>query len=402
VRTGSDPVVSPALGQRLDIYPQVSLPISTKYINFTATAGGRVTYYSNSFNDMRQVTGRDVIRKYGELEFDVRPVALARNYYGKKDRFKLRHTIEPFLTYRYIGGVNNFHKIIRFDYTDTIADTNEIEFGVTNRFYTRRYSEAVTEEAQKKLADISKVLDVNDTSLTAEESQIANRKSEISAVQPYEIFTLTVRGKYFFDPNFGGALEPGRRNQIAPITTMSFYTFGGVPRRFSPINIDATYRPQKTIFFNGRTDWGFQGDGLRAVSATVGYDTRLVKIFQTFYYTRAVTLVPSLQQYSNAEGKEPGTLRGSQWSPAVFLGDRDKGLYGGASLFFDFQNRREARLSPLISSLYTLGYAYDCCALAVQFYTFNVGVRNENRFVFSFRLNGIGSFGTEQYGQGLR
>ena len=401
-RTGSDPVVSPALGQRLDIYPQVSLPISTKYINFTATAGGRVTYYSNSFNDMRQVTGRDVIRKYGELEFDVRPVALARNYYGKEDRFKLRHTIEPFLTYRYIGGVNNFHKIIRFDYTDTISDTNEIEFGVTNRFYTRRYSEAVTEEAQKKLADISKVLDVNDTSLTAEESQIANRKSEISAVQPYEIFTLTVRGKYFFDPNFGGALEPGRRNQIAPITTMSFYTFGGVPRRFSPINIDATYRPQKTIFFNGRTDWGFQGDGLRAVSATVGYDTRLVKIFQTFYYTRAVTLVPSLQQYSNAEGKEPGTLRGSQWSPAVFLGDRDKGLYGGASLFFDFQNRREARLSPLISSLYTLGYAYDCCALAVQFYTFNVGVRNENRFVFSFRLNGIGSFGTEQYGQGLR
>jgi hypothetical protein len=40
--------------------------------------------------------------------------------------------------------------------------------------------------------------------------------------------------------------------------------------------------------------------------------------------------------------------------------------------------------------------------MAVQFYTFNVGVRNENRLVFSFRLNGIGSFGTEQYGQGLR
>ena len=395
-QTGNDPVVSPALGQRLDIYPQVSLPISTKYVNFTATAGGRVTYYSNSFNDMRQVTGRDVIRKYGEFEFDARPVALARNFYGKEDRFRFRHTIEPFLTYRYIGGVNNFNKIIRFDYMDTIADTNEIEFGVTNRFYTRRYSEAVTSEAQKKLADISKVLDVSDSSITS------TNKPSIDAVQPYEIFTLTVRGKYFFDPNFGGALEPGRRNQIAPITTMSFYTFGGVPRRFSPINIDATYRPQKTIFFNGRTDWGFQGDGLRAVSATVGYDTRLLKIFQTFYYTRAVTLVPSLQRYANAEGKEPGTLRGSQWSPAVFLGDRDKGLYGGASLFFDFQNRRASRLSPLISSLYTLGYAYDCCALAVQFYTFNVGVRNENRFVFSFRLNGIGSFGTEQYGQGLR
>lgn len=397
-QTGHDPIISPALGQRFDIFPQVSLPIATKYFNFTATAGGRITHYSNSFNDMRQVTGRDLVRKYGEFEFDVRPVALARNFYGKEDRFRFRHVIEPFLTYRYIKGVDNFNRIIRFDYLDTITDTNEIEFGVTNRFYTRRYSEAVTTDAQRRLAEISKVLDADSAEISGDTAD----QSSVEAVQPYEILTLTVRGKYFFDPQFGGALEPGRRNQIAPITTLSFYTFGGVPRRWSPINIDATYRPQKTIFFNGRTDWGFQGDGLRAVSATVGYDTRLVKIFQTFYYTRSVTLVPSLQRYANAKGKEPGTLRGSQWSPAIFLGDRDRGLYGGASLFFDFHNRRASQLSPLISSLYTLGYAYDCCALAVQFYTFNVGVRNENRFVFSFRLNGIGSFGTEQYGQGLR
>lgn len=400
--TGSDPVVSPAIGQRFDLYPKATLPIATKYFNFTAVGAARVTYYSNSFNDMRRVTGRDVIRKYGEFEFDVRPVALARNFYGKDKAFKLRHVIEPFATYRYIKGVDNFNKIIRFDYLDTIADTNEIEFGVTNRFYTRRYAEAVTPEAQKKLSDISRVLDINDTMLTGELPQSTSGRSDIAAVQPYEIFTLTVRGKYFFDKTFGGALTPGRRNQIEPITTLSFYTFGGVPRRFSPLNIDATYRPQKTIFFNSRLDLGFQGDGLRAVSATVGYDTRLVKIFQTFYYTRAVTLVPSLAQYANKEGKEPGTLRGSQWSPAVFIGDRDRGLYGGASLFLDFHNRREARLSPLISSLYTLGYAYDCCSLALQFYTFNVGVRNENRVVFSFRLNGIGAFGTEQYGQGLR
>ncbi len=100
--------------------------------------------------------------------------------------------------------------------------------------------------------------------------------------------------------------------------------------------------------------------------------------------------------------KEPGTLRGSQWSPSLFVGNRDQGLYAGASVFLDFENRRARRLSPLISSLYTLGYAYDCCSMAVQFYTFNVGARNENRLLFSFRLNGIGAFGTEQFGQGLR
>jgi len=40
--------------------------------------------------------------------------------------------------------------------------------------------------------------------------------------------------------------------------------------------------------------------------------------------------------------------------------------------------------------------------LPAQYYTFNAGTRRKNQFFFSFRLNGIGSFGTEQFGQGLR
>ena len=384
-QTGSDPTISPALGQRFDIHPQFSVPFGTKYFNFTATAGTRVTYYSNSFNDMRQVVGRDVIRKYGEFEFDVRPVALAKNYYGKNDSFRFRHVIEPFATYRFIKGVDNFRKIIRFDYADTVTDTNEIEYGVTNRIYTRKYAEAVSDEAQKLL---------NENPSAA--------KNPLS-IQPYEIFSLTVRGKYFFDKDFGGALISGQRNQIAPITALTFYTFGGIPRRFSPLNIDATYRPRRTVFVNTRMDVGVNNDGLRAISAAVGYDTKLFKVFQTFYYTRAITLIPSLQQYSNRADKEAGTLRGSQWSPSVFIGDRDKGLYGGTSLFFDFENSRtQRRGSPLISSLYTIGYAGDCCAMTLQYYTYDVGIRRENRVVFSFRLNGIGTFGTQQFGQGLR
>ena len=381
---GFDPVNSPALGQRLDVHPQVTLPIATKYLNITATGGMRVTYYSNSFNDMRRVVGRDVIRKYGEFELDIRPVALARNFYGKDDTFKFRHVIEPYATYRYIKGVNNFRRIIRFDHIDTISDTNEIEYGLINRIYTRKYAEAVTGDAQQRLRDSR-----------------AGETDSLS-VQPYEIFTLAIRGKYFFDETFGGALVPGRRNQLASMSALSFYTFGGVPRKWSPLNIDMTYRPQRTIFVNARADVSLRGDALRTVSATIVYDTPMLKFFQTFYYTRAIELIPSLRQFADQNGKEPGTLRGSQWSPSVFVGNRDKGLFGGASVFFDFENRRASRLSPLISSLYTLGYAGNCCGVAVQYYTFNVGARNENRIVFSFRLKGIGSFGTEQFGQGLR
>jgi len=381
---GNDPVLTPALGFRFDVHPQISVPFNFKYFSLTATAATRVTHYSSSFNDMRQVTGQNITRKYGELELDLRPVALAKNYFRNNGAFRFRHVIEPFLTYRLVKGVNNFNKIIRFDYSDTQTDTNDIEYGVTNRFYTRKYTEAVTDEAQKLLREKPEA-----------------QKNPLS-IQPYEIFTLTVRGKYFFDPYFGGAFAAGRRNQIAPITNLSFYTFGGTPRRFSPMNIDATYRPRRTIFFNTRMDLGFQGDGLRDISATVGYDTKLLKVFQTFYYTRAISLVPSLQKFNNQFGKEAGTLRGSQWSPSVFIGNRDRGLYGGTSLFFDFENRRALKTTPLISSLATLGYAFDCCSVTLQYYNFNVGARRENRFVFSFRLNGIGAFGTEQFGQPFR
>lgn len=379
-----EPTLTPAIMQRMDVYPEFTVPLYTKYFNFTASASARVTYYSNSLDNRRNVISSDLIRKYGQFTFDIRPVALAKNFYGKEKKFRFRHVIEPFLTYRFVKGVDNFNRIIRFDYLDTITNTNELEYGITNRIYTRRYAEAVTKEAQRRLS-----------------SEDETKKDDLS-VQPYELFSVTVRGKYFFDKTFGGTLIAGRRNQIEPITALSFYSFGGAARRFSPVNIEATYRPQKTIFVSTRMDWGLYGDGLRDIAATVGYDTKMFKFFQTLYYTRRVTLIPSLAQYAQPDGSEPGTLRGAQWSPSIFVGNRDKGPYGGASLFFDFENRRAANLNPLISSLYTIGYAYDCCSLALQYYTFNVGARRENKIVFSFRLNGIGSFGTEQFGQGMR
>ena len=87
-QTGSDPVVTPALGQRMDINPEFLFPVHFKYLNFTASASGRVTYYSNSFNTLRQVIGTDVIRKYGEVSLDIRPVALAKNFVNKNGTFK--------------------------------------------------------------------------------------------------------------------------------------------------------------------------------------------------------------------------------------------------------------------------------------------------------------------------
>ncbi|MFN2579124.1 MAG: LPS-assembly protein LptD [Pyrinomonadaceae bacterium] len=375
---GRSPIITPSVVQRLDLHPSVELPLSFGGWSLTATAGARATYYSNSIDPTTQfVSARDVIRGYGEFELDLRPPALARNFGRSDGSVRFRHVIEPYLIYRRVAGIDNFHQIIRFDYVDAIADTNEIEYGITNRFFTRRSTETVSKKA----------------------ARVAREKKSL-ATQPYEALSITIRGKYFFDPYFGGALLPGRRNQFDPIDTFSAFTYGAVPRKFSPVNVDVRYRPSQDLLADFRADVDTKGGGLRAMSATFGLNRPLVQAFSTFYYTRAVQLVPSLRQYANANGTEPGTLRGSQWSPSLFLGDKERGLFGGISLFFDFQKHPFAGSNrALISSTATIGYTWKCCMITAQDFTFNVGLRNENRIVFAFRLNGIGTFGTEKIGQ---
>jgi LPS-assembly protein len=378
---GGEAIFSPTIVQRLDFHPRVELPLYFAGWSFTASGGGRVTFYSNSLDPTnRTVLGKNLTRSYGEFEFDLRPPPLAKDF-RRGDRFMFRHVIEPYVIYRKVAGIDDFNQIIPFDYTDAVADTSEFEFGIANRFFTRRSTENVSDAAAKK---------INGTTTGSISSQ------------PYEALTVTIRGKYFFDPLFGGALIPGRRNQFYPINTLSGFTFGGVPRRFSPLNVDARYRPSRRLFVDLRTDLDTRGGGLRAMSTTFGMNRSLIEIFQSFYYTRAIELVPGLAKFADARGLEAGTLRGSQWSPSVFLGNRERGLFGGASFFFDFQKRPGRENRSLISSTITLGHTWDCCSVTAQLSTFNVGLRKENRLVFSFRLNGIGTFGTEQIGQHYR
>jgi LPS-assembly protein len=378
---GGNPIITPSIVQRLDLHPRFELPLNFAGWSITASGAGRVTFYSNSLEpSTRDVLSRNITRSYGEFELDVRPPAFARDF-RRGGGFFFRHVIEPYVVYRKLSGINNFDRIIRFDYSDAIADTNEIEFGIANRFFTRRSTENVSD---------------------ARVNQTEAQNRPLLSSQPYEALTVTLRAKYFFDPFFGGALITNRRNQFYPLNTLSGFVYGGLPRRFSPVNADVRYRPRRDLFVDFRTDLDTTGGGMRALSTTFGLSRSLIQIFQSFYYTRAIELSPGLARFADVRGLEAGTLRGSQWGPAVFLGNRDRGLFGGASFFFDFQKRPGRGDSSLISSTVTLGHSWDCCAVTGQFSTFNVGLRKENRVVFSFRLNGIGSFGTEQIGQRAR
>src|SRR5689334_8786063 len=303
---GGHAIITPSIVQRLDFHPRFELPLNFAGWTVTASGAGRVTFYSNSLDPTtRDVLSQNVTRSYGEFELDVRPPAFAKDFHRREGSFWFRHLIEPYLVYRNLSGVNNFDRIIRFDYIDAIADTNEIEFGVANRFFTRRSTE-----------------NVSDAKVNASDRE----NSPPLSAQPYEALTITLRGKYFFDPTFGGALETNRRNQFYPLNTLTGFVYGGVPRRFSPVNVDARYRPRKDLFADVRTDIDTSGHGIRALATTFGLKKKIYEVFQSFYYTRAIEVAPEL---ADARGFEAGTVRGSQWSPSAFIGNRDRGFYGG-------------------------------------------------------------------------
>src|SRR5205814_3709009 len=96
-----------------------------------------------------------------------------------------------------------------------------------------------------------------------------------ATTQAYEVLTVRVAQKYFFDRTFGGALIPGQRNQFYPINTLSGFTFGGRARSFSPINVSARYRPLSSIFADLRMDVGTD-DGVRDI--TIGGGVRTDKV----------------------------------------------------------------------------------------------------------------------------
>ena len=155
--------------------------------------------------NQNQVVGANIVRSARDFSLDMIFPSLAR-VFSKKTIFgdKLKHVIEPRATYRYVTGVgDDFNRFIRFDETDLLADTNEVELSLTNRIYAKRGD----------------------------------------SVQ--EIFTWELAQKRYFDPTFGGAPGPGQPtfSPAPPISRASRFWWGRAPTppvvsmlRISPIN----------------------------------------------------------------------------------------------------------------------------------------------------------------------
>lgn len=326
---------TPAYLLRTEFAPKVTVPLRFgPWLNVTATGAARTTRYGASLDTAGNLSTEPITRNDGEFTLEIRPPTLERFFERPKKKRRYKHTIEPEVTYRYVTGVNDFERFVRFDSDATLSDTNEVEYGFTQRLYVKNGDE-----------------------------------------QPVELFSWSIVQKHYFDPTFGGAIFDGQRNVLEALDSITPFAFATGPRNSSPIVSDFKFAP------------GSKYDAEQIVE----YDPQLNKIvaegtllkvtpFSEFFATIAHFHIqddPVLQPLSN------------QIRALVGWGSfNSKGFNFTGGVSYDIQN------TALQNQIVQLTYNGNCCGLSVEYRRIALGqVRTENQFRIAFTIANIGTFG---------
>src|ERR1700722_1733103 len=185
------PFKTPKFVERSEFAPTVAVPLHWgPYLSVTPSFTFRSTYYGGQMQNGVSV-GQGFFRETKEVSVDLRPPTLERMWTRRGSKWK--HVIEPDIVYKYVDGVNDFSRFVRFDEDDTMTDTNQVEYGITQRLYRRDDSGDSEEVASWRIAQ-----------------------------------------QYYFDPPFGGALVNGQRNVFQSLDAFTHFAFADSPRTISP------------------------------------------------------------------------------------------------------------------------------------------------------------------------
>jgi LPS-assembly protein len=180
--------------ERLDAAPRLMTALRWKDVSLLPYASIRDTYYGASFVDGK-VTGQDLNRFSQEFGAELVLPSISRVYDAPRSLgSEIKHSIEPRIVFKAVRGVKDFQDIVRFDETEVVSNTTELEFDLANRLWVKRRDNQV-----------------------------------------YDMLSLELSYKRYFDPTFGGAIIPGQRNVLESGLDMTAYSFFDRPRNYSPV-----------------------------------------------------------------------------------------------------------------------------------------------------------------------
>jgi LPS-assembly protein len=334
------PIETPNFVSRMEFAPRVTLPLHFgPWLNATATAAFRTTYYGASLTPTGVVSTQSVTRNDGEFTFDLRLPRFERVFDPvssdkAKPRRRYKHTIEPHITYRDVTGIDNFSQFIRFDADATRTNTNEVEYGLTQRFWMKSADD-----------------------------------------QPQELVSWSLVQKRYFDPTFGGAILDGQRNVFAPLDSVSPFAFALGPRNSSPIVSDFRITPAGRFDTEQFLEYDPQLRKITAIGTLVK-----VRPYREFFATVAhfrLQADPILQPLAN----QVRVLMG-------YGSETRRGFNVTTGISYDITN------SALQNQLVQISYNGKCCGLALEYRRIELGqVRTDNQFRVAFIIANIGTFG---------
>jgi LPS-assembly protein len=319
------------LSQRVIAEPRVMTAFHWEGLHIVPSLSVHEIWYSEQIQDQR-VEQHPLSRNAREFNLDIIFPTLER-VYNKKTFFgdKLKHVIEPRVTYKYISGLEDYSNVIRYDQADLLTNTNQLEYSVTNRLYAKRGN------------DIS------------------------------EIFTWEIAQERYFDPTFGGAIVAGQRNVVASQVTFDSYTFLIGPRSYSPVV--STMRAPLWNGFNAQ--WQADYDPL--------YGRLVDSGFSLSYGRKKYFFSVGQNQVHNDPRLTPSA---NQLNGTFHIGDANRrGWNAAVSMNYDYTKGYVQYTTS------TVNYNTDCCGISVQYRHFDLLTRNENQFRVSFSIANIGSFG---------
>ena len=244
---------------------------------------------------------------------------------------KVKHVIEPRITYKDVSGIDNFGRILRFDETDLLSNTNQVEFSLTNRLLAKEKNGTVK-----------------------------------------ELLSWQVWYDRYFDPTFGGAILPNVRNVVASEIDLTGFAFLDGYRHDSPIVSDV--RLQSKVNFEWRTDYDVERHQI--VNSSASMDGRIDQFFWTLGHTDINTnpiLFPKSDQLNAGIRYGKSNRRG--WN------------YGG-NVAYDF-TQRQATYWQVQATKNT-----DCCGFSVRYLRLAFGTTDRSEIQFAFSVSNIGTVGT--------
>jgi LPS-assembly protein len=321
-----------AVVERSEFAPRVVVPLRWgPWIGATTSYTVRTTSYGAQMN-AGSLVHAPVVRTTGELNVDLRPPSFERVWETPGGKWK--HTIDPEIEYNYVRGVNQFDRFIRFDEDETLTDTNEVMYSITQRLFHR----------------------------------IGNAQAE-------ELVSWKIAQKYYFDPTFNGALVPGTRNVFQALDSITPFAFADQARRFSPIDSVLRITPGGDYDAEVRLDY----DTVRRRISTAG---TLLKIrpYRNYNFTVAHFSIDNtavLQPLAN------------QIRAQVGYGDLNRRGWN-ATFGFSYDLEQDVLQNQLVQ----VSYNGSCCGIAFEYRRLSLGpIRTENQFRVALIIANIGAFG---------